>query len=165
MRIQQRLREHIVAAIALDDPLSLHETLRIELLAGRQMVMSSAGSASELNVQVQRLFERQRMKLKPGPAAPQLASMMTLVSAGLGVALLPASAAVPLRPGVRYMPVSGDEAYIDAFVVRRQERLPPAQAMLLRFCCSQVFPGDPVAGRDVAPTERQHSSSTCCDQQ
>ncbi|WP_083452386.1 LysR substrate-binding domain-containing protein [Candidatus Burkholderia verschuerenii] len=104
--------------------LSLEETLRLQLLAERQIVMSSAGSASGLNVQVQRLFERHGLALQVGPSAPQLASMMALVSAGLGVALLPASAATPLRAGVRDMSVSKSEAHIDTLVICRQERLP-----------------------------------------
>lgn len=164
VRIERHLTEHVVAALALDDPLSTHEALRLESLAGRQIVVSSAGSASGLNVQVQHLLERHGLMWRPGPAAPQLASMMTLVSAGLGVALLPASAAMPLRAGVRYMPVLGDETYIDAFVICREERLPPPQAALLRFFCGHVPQDSLLSGHTLAARGQQGSHSACVDQ-
>ncbi|MBU9597648.1 LysR substrate-binding domain-containing protein [Burkholderia multivorans] len=164
MRIERHMREYVVAAIALDDPLSLEERLGLESLAQRQIIMSSAGPASGLNVQVQRIFERRGLALKTGPAAPQLASMMTLVSAGLGVALLPASAATPLRAGVRYMPVSEAEAHVDAYVVCRPGPLPPAQAALLRLFSSHVSPENLTSGRSISITEHQQSDSASRDQ-
>ncbi|WP_321859268.1 LysR substrate-binding domain-containing protein [Paraburkholderia tropica] len=163
VRIERHLREQVVAAIALDDPLSMHDTLRFESLADRHIVLSSAGQASGLNAQVHRLFERHGLMLKPGPAAPQLSSMMTLVSAGLGVALLPASAAMPLRAGVRYMTVSGDEAHIDGFVICREEPLPPPQATLLRFFFNHAAL-DSLPSGDVLAAEQQGSRPACCDQ-
>ncbi|KVM59104.1 hypothetical protein WJ58_09850 [Burkholderia ubonensis] len=118
--VEQRVKERLVVALASDDPLSARKAIETEHLRDRRVILSAAGAASGLNKQLELLFDKWGIRMLSGPTAPRFDVVLTMIIAGLGIALIPESAAVIPRPGIKFLPLEDELGWVDLFVIRKE---------------------------------------------
>ncbi|AYZ64677.1 LysR family transcriptional regulator [Burkholderia ubonensis] len=130
--LENRISERLVVALPENDALCKRASVSPDSLQDKHIILSAAGAASGLNAQLHTLFDCWNVRARLGPTAPHLASVLALVAANLGIALVPESAAASPRLGVQYRPLEGESGYLDAYVVRKEEKLSGAAEWLLQ---------------------------------
>lgn len=132
--------EPLVLALPANDPLCQQHDVSLAQLQERQLVLFPADQGTGLNDTIERLFNVHHLQLNRGPSGRQTTSIIALVAAGQGVALLPACVQALEKRGVCYRPLREPEATIELLAISRREgRSPAAEAFL--HIVSQQNPG------------------------
>jgi DNA-binding transcriptional LysR family regulator len=125
LRERPVLRENFVAALPQAHPLAQQKTVTVNALADEGFVLYPQNSGPGLYQQVMGLCLRAGFSPRPAQQASQIPTIISLVAAGLGVALVPASIQSLRWKGVAYRPLK--DAKADTAVVlawRRDTRSP-----------------------------------------
>lgn len=134
LRIERLHREPVVAAMAQDHPLAARASLRLGDLAGWAVVKMPRERARLID-DLLRGIPQHSGAAAGAPAAVaqeanQYMTLLALVAAGMGVALVPDSVR-PLRPsGMRYLPLDEPSASTSLMVATRAEPGHPAADQL-----------------------------------
>jgi DNA-binding transcriptional LysR family regulator len=132
IRVEKRISERLVVALAADDPLCVPDVIHADDLRERPIILTADGASSGLNAQLGALLERWGTRARSCHTAPRLQSMLTMVAAGMGVALVPESAVAIGKPGVRYVPLEDDAGYVYFYVIRNDGKSSGAADRLLQ---------------------------------
>jgi len=112
-------------------PLAGREAIAIGDLADAPWVLVPARVPSRLRDLTLRVAAAAGFTPRVAQEARELDTLIALVSAGLGVTLVPASAARFPRPGVVFRPIAGDALRFRLVVLRRRGLPPPAARAFL----------------------------------
>jgi DNA-binding transcriptional LysR family regulator len=114
------LREPLVAALPADDPLARSRTaLSVASLAGRSFVIFPRSAAAGLYDAIIEFCRQAGFTPRIAQEAIQMQTIVSLVSAGLGVALVPASLRHLRRRGVVYRPLRQDSPRLTVLLAWR----------------------------------------------
>ncbi|MFH5821270.1 LysR family transcriptional regulator [Georgenia sp. AZ-5] len=135
--------ESLVLAAPRDHPLAaLGRAPRVEEIAEHEVVTYSPVEARYLHEAVVAVFSQGAITPRYVQHVNQVNSVVALVDAGVGVALVPESTSVFQHPGLVYLPVEGvTPRTVRAHCVWRRDNVNPVLAALLRL----VLPARPVA--------------------
>ena len=121
-------REPLVVALPVDAPLTARPSVEVGALEGLPVVAHPPGSP--LHRAVQELFLAAGLPLRIGQVAQDTASMLSLVAAGGGVALVPASVRALQLRGVVYAELEGSPQIDLALAWRDEDRSARLRAFL-----------------------------------
>ncbi|WLE61274.1 LysR family transcriptional regulator [Burkholderia plantarii] len=122
-------REPLVAAVPAHGTHARQDALAFETLADETFVTFVAEYGSALNAALDTLAERAGFTPRGGPTASQITTLVSLVAAGRGIAIVPSFAAALRRPGVAYVPLAAPHV-IEQTVTWRE---PCASGCVARF--------------------------------
>ena len=112
--------EPLVAALPATHAKAGGRAVRLADLAGDEFILKPRSVGPELHRQVIEACRKAGFEPSLGHEAPQLATVISFVAAGLGVALVPASMQDVRASGVSYLPLSDVEASISLCLVWRR---------------------------------------------
>lgn len=112
--------EPLVVAVPNGDPLARQERIDLYDLRDRPLILFPLDYGSGLNELIERLYRKAGLALTRGPAGRQITSIIALVAAGQGVALVPRCSTALARAGVVYRPLAEPEALADFLVFTRR---------------------------------------------
>lgn len=131
--------ERLVAAVSTDNPLARQAQVSVAQLGVYPLILFPSDYGSGLNQSIEQLYRHHGVALQPGPTGRQITSIIALVAAGQGVALVPACTQSLMNKGVTYRPLveadacaqllvltptARQSALIDAFLAVIEEVLP-----------------------------------------
>lgn len=111
----------LVVALPADHPAAALEQVPLELLRDEPFVLVPPQAGASLMEFVMQACAAAGFAPRIAQLAPQLASLVALVAAGLGVAMVPGSFRPMALDGVVYRPLAGDPAHIDIVLVHRAD--------------------------------------------
>ncbi|WP_027997779.1 LysR family transcriptional regulator [Sinorhizobium arboris] len=140
------LREPLVAAIPeawLDEGrLACAEgKLKLSEIADKPLVIFPHRSAPAFHDIITSYFVKAGLRPKFGQEAIQMQTIVSLVSSGIGVALVPETLRRLGRSGIRYVPLEGDPPVIETGLVWRNEDPSPAANMFVNLAKSHDLNG------------------------
>jgi DNA-binding transcriptional LysR family regulator len=121
--------EDMVLALPEGHPLALRRTLRLAALASEPLVIFPRTIAPSLYDAVLGLYRAHGFTPRIAQEAIQMQTIVNLVSAGMGVAWVPAALKQLQRPGVVYRPLQGNALACETSLVWAE----PASPVLERF--------------------------------
>ncbi|WP_295482008.1 LysR family transcriptional regulator [uncultured Pseudomonas sp.] len=113
--------EPLVAAISSDSPLAAQAQVTLAELSEHPLILFPADYGSGLNEAIEQLYRRDRLPVRPGPSGRQITSIIALVAAGQGVALVPRCAQALAKQGVTYRPLADPSATAPLLVLTRKQ--------------------------------------------
>jgi len=132
------LREPLVIALPERHRLSRHRKLAMRLLADEPFIVFPRSLAPELYDQVISLCQRARFTPRIVQEAMQLPTVVSLVAAGIGVAVIPASLQNIGRTGVSYRAIRETTPKAELAVAWQPERLSPLTQSFLGVVLEQT---------------------------
>ena len=123
------LREPLVMALPESHPLAARRSLRFAALAAEPLVTFPRAIAPSLFDAIVGHYRAQGATPLIAQEANQMQTIVNLVSAGMGVAWVPASLVQLQRPGVVYRPLAGAPLHCETSLVWRE----PAPPVVMRF--------------------------------
>lgn len=141
------LREPLVVALPESHPLATQRTLRFERLAAEPLVIFPRAIAPSLFDAIVGHYRAQLATPAIAQEAIQMQTIVNLVSAGLGVAWVPASLMQLQRPGVVYRPLAGAPLGCETSLVWPA----PAAPVVQRFVDHVRQAGAPERRQSAAP--------------
>ncbi|WP_413626237.1 LysR substrate-binding domain-containing protein [Luteibacter sp. Lutesp34] len=124
--------EPLVIALPAAHRLAKQPLLRMADLAGERFVAPPRAQAATLNDRLALLANKAGFRPQIRQEAQQIPSLLPLVAAGLGVALVPASLRVVHLKGVAFVPVDDPEAHLLLAVASRVDNTSPVLDSFLR---------------------------------
>ncbi|PCE34345.1 LysR substrate-binding domain-containing protein [Burkholderia ubonensis] len=100
-------REPLVAAVPAQSAHAGNATIAFADLAAEPFVTYPPGYGSALNAALDDLCEQAGIAPRMGPTASQITTLVSLVAAERGVAIVPGFTSALQRPGVAYVPLAG----------------------------------------------------------
>ncbi len=137
-------RETLVACLAIDHPLARQPpaALALEALREEAFVMFPRERSPGLFDHILSMADAAGFSLKCGQQAVQMQTIVGLVSAGLGPALVPASIATLQRPGVVYRSLTDAGKPVEtALIWRRQDDNPALTRVLSELSADDAWVG------------------------
>ncbi|KAF2410266.1 LysR family transcriptional regulator [Pseudomonas antarctica] len=123
--------EPLVAAIASDSPLARQEQVTLTELSAYPLIAFPTDYGSGLNEIIEALYRRQALIPLPAPKGKQITSIIALVAAGRGVAVVPQCTQTLVKRGVTYRPLAEPGATAPLLVLtRKRERSPLVKAFV-----------------------------------
>ncbi|MDI3271635.1 LysR family transcriptional regulator [Pseudomonas sp. MDT1-16] len=123
--------EPLVAAIASDSPLARQEQVTLAELSAYPLIAFPTDYGSGLNEIIKALYRRQALTPLPAPKGKQITSIIALVAAGRGVAVVPQCTQTLVKRGVTYRPLAEPGATAPLLVLtRKRERSPLVKAFV-----------------------------------
>ncbi|UCZ86324.1 LysR family transcriptional regulator [Pseudomonas sp. L5B5] len=123
--------EPLVAALASDSPLAAQAQVTLAELSEYPLILFPTGYGSGLNEAIEQLYRGHGLPLRPGPSGRQITSIIALVAAGQGIALVPRCTRTLAKKGVSYRPVADLGATAPLLVLTHgQKRSHLAQAFI-----------------------------------
>ncbi|MHC8300419.1 LysR family transcriptional regulator [Pseudomonas sp. ZS1P83] len=123
--------EPLVAAIASDSPLARQEQVTLAELSAYPLIAFPTDYGSGLNEIIEALYRRQALTPLPAPKGKQITSIIALVAAGRGVAVVPQCTQTLVKRGVTYRPLAEPGATAPLLVLtRKRERSPLVKAFV-----------------------------------
>ena len=113
--------ERLVAAISSDSPLANQPQISLAQLSAYPLILFAPDYGSGLNQSIEQLYRRHGQPLRPGPTGRQITSIIALVAAGQGVALVPACTQSLMNKGVMYRPLVEVDACASLLVLTPTE--------------------------------------------
>jgi len=113
--------ERLVAAVSSDSPLASQAEISLARLSAFPLILFPADYGSGLNQSIEQLYRHHGVPLYAGPTGRQITSIIALVAAGQGVALVPACTQSLMNKGVRYRPLVEVDACAKLLVLTRKE--------------------------------------------
>ncbi|KAF1029268.1 MAG: HTH-type transcriptional regulator BenM [Pseudomonas sp.] len=114
--------ERLVAAVSRDSPLAAHTEVSLAQLSAYPLILFPADYGSGLNQSIAQLYRHNGLPLRPGPTGRQITSIIALVAAGQGVALVPACTQSLMNKGVTYRPLVEPDAVTPLLVLTSAKR-------------------------------------------
>lgn len=102
--------ERLVAAVSSESPLARQASVNLAQLSAYPLILFPADYGSGLNQSIEQLYRHHGQPLCPGPTGRQITSIIALVAAGQGVALVPACTQSLMNKGVTYRPLAEVDA-------------------------------------------------------
>ena len=124
------LREPLVLAMPSEHRLKGRQTVALEELSDESFVMSSRTKRCGLYDQVITICGREGFSPRVVQEANEMQIMLSFISAGIGVSLLPAHVRNLKKTGISYLAITPSSATIDVAVAWRKDDQSPA---LVRF--------------------------------
>lgn len=118
------LREPLVLALPVDHPLAGRSTLSMTEVADEALVMNPRHIGTGLYDKIVLLCGRAGFTPRVAVEAHQMSTMISLVGAGLGLAVVPQTMSRIGFDGVAFAAIDDDQAFIDLLVIYRQGQLP-----------------------------------------
>lgn len=112
-------QEPLVAALASDSPLARQARVSLAQLSAYPLILFPADHGSGLNQSIEQLYREHGQPLRAGPTGRQITSIIALVAAGQGVALVPQCAQSLMHKGVTYRPLVEVDACAQLLVLTR----------------------------------------------
>ena len=109
--------ERLVAAVSSESPLASQATVSLAQLSTYPLILFPADYGSGLNQSIERLYRHHGHPLRPGPTGRQITSIIALVAAGQGVALVPDCTQSLMNRGVTYKPMQEVDACAQLLVL------------------------------------------------
>lgn len=122
------LSEPLVVAMHADNPLAVHDKLKLKMLADEPFIIYSSWLGSGLHQQVLRLCLRAGFSPRIVQEVHEMPTILGLVSAGIGVGLVAASLMQARMPYVVFREISDQSASSDVLLARRRHRASPQVA-------------------------------------
>ena len=122
-------REPLVAVVPAGNPLAERAHVDFAALAGETFVTFPPGFGSALTTALDDLCAQAGFAPRIGPTASQITTLVSLVAAERGIAIVPGFTATLQRPGVTYVPLN-DTRRVELIVSWRE---PFASACIERF--------------------------------
>jgi DNA-binding transcriptional LysR family regulator len=115
-------REPLVLAVPDNHPLAARTTTRIADLAGERFIVFPRSRVSRLYDHIAALFHQVGVRFDTAQAAVQFPTILGLVAARTGLAVVPASLRVLRLPGLTYVTLSDKAAYSTVSLVCQRDR-------------------------------------------
>jgi len=125
------LRERLVLALPADHPLAGRDRLTMNEVAGEALVMHPRHIGTGLYDKIATLCGRAGFAPRVAVEAHQMSTMISLVGAGLGLAVVPQTMRRLPFEGVAFADIDDDEAFIDLLLIYRQGSTPAVVANFL----------------------------------
>lgn len=123
--------EPLVAAIASDSPLAQQDQVTLAELSAYPLIAFPSDYGSGLNDIIAALYHRNGLTPLPAPTGKQITSIIALVAAGRGVAVVPQCTQTLVKRGVTYRPLAEPGATAPLLVLtRKRERSPLVKAFV-----------------------------------
>lgn len=123
--------EPLVAAIASDSPLARQAQVTLAELSAYPLIAFPTDYGSGLNDIIEALYRRHGLTPLPAPTGKQITSIIALVAAGRGVAVVPQCAQALDKRGVSYRPLAEAGATAPLLLLtRKRERSPLVKAFV-----------------------------------
>lgn len=126
-------QEGMVCALPVAHPLAGRDTLRLADLAGQCWVRHGAVLGTSFQQRMEERLRRDRIALEHGPEADDTPSVMMLVAAGYGLALLPESVRLFAPPGTRCLAVTDIRPFVRLAIAHRRHDVDPQTARAVRI--------------------------------
>jgi DNA-binding transcriptional LysR family regulator len=97
--------ERLVAAVSSDSPLAGQANVSLAQLNAYPLILFPPDYGSGLNQSIEQLYRHHGVPLHAGPTGRQITSIIALVAAGQGVALVPECTQSLMNKGVTYKPM------------------------------------------------------------
>ena len=114
--------ERLVAAVSSDSPLARESVVSLAQLSAYPLILFPADYVSGLNQSIEQLYRHHAVPLRAGPIGRQITSIIALVAAGQGVALVPQCTQSLMNKGVTYRPLVEADACAKLLVLTAAER-------------------------------------------
>jgi|SRR5450830_373148 len=114
--------ERLVAAVSSDSPLASQVTVSLAQLSAYPLILFPPDYGSGLNQAIEQLYRHHGVPLRAGPTGRQITSIIALVAAAQGVALVPACTQSLMNKGVTYRPLVEVDACAPLLVLTPTER-------------------------------------------
>ncbi|BAK77754.1 transcriptional regulator, LysR family [Pseudogulbenkiania sp. NH8B] len=131
LQLREIHRDPLRLVINARHPLAAQPHASLEQLRDESFIIYPAGAGTGLNVQVRQLCLAAGFEPRIVQEAREATTQIGLVAAGLGVALLPSPLECVKMPGVRYLPLSDEGAYLSLGLATRPGPVPPLLAGFL----------------------------------
>ena len=125
-----------------------NDRLRLQDIAGEPLIIFPRSSAPAFHDLITSYFTRNGIEPTIGQEAIEMQTIISLVSAGMGVALVPGSLKKLGRFGVRYIALQGDPPLIETGISWRREDPSPTVKRFVEIATAMTEP--PVAERRLA---------------
>jgi DNA-binding transcriptional LysR family regulator len=125
------LTERLVAVLPDSHPLAAHEAVEVSDLAGEPFVFFSRQTGASLYEDVVGVCRQAGFTPDVVQEAAETQTVVSLVSAGIGISLLPAAVELFQRPHVVYRPLTGPNVDLELTVARRRDDASPLVARFL----------------------------------
>lgn len=123
--------ERLVAAVSSDSPLAGQAQLSLAQLSAYPLILFPPDYGSGLNQSIEQLYRHHGVPLHAGPTGRQITSIIALVAAGQGVALVPECTQSLMNKGVTYKPIAEADACAQLLALTPSARQNPlAEAFL-----------------------------------
>lgn len=123
--------EPLLVALPVSDTLSSQPQVSLAQLQQRPVILFPEQHGAGLNRAIETLFATAGLPLQRGPSGQQTTTIIALVAAGQGVAVVPACVSALERKGVCYRPLSDASAQIPLHAISRKHgRSRAAEAFL-----------------------------------
>lgn len=113
--------EPLVAALSSDNPLASQDKVSLAQLSAHPLILFPADYGSGLNESIEHLYRHNGLPIRPGPSGRQITSIIALVAAGQGVALVPQCTKTLAKKGVTYRPLADPEACAQLLILTRTQ--------------------------------------------
>lgn len=113
--------ERLVAALSTDNPLASQAQVSLAQLSAYPLILFPADYGSGLNQSIEQLYRHHGQPLRPGPTGRQITSIIALIAAGQGVALVPQCTQSLMNKGVTYRPLVEVDACAQLLVLKPTE--------------------------------------------
>ncbi|MGB3123448.1 MAG: LysR family transcriptional regulator [Pseudomonas sp.] len=113
--------EPLVAAVSSDNPLASQAQVSLAQLSVYPLILFPQDYGSGLNQSIEQLYRHHGQPLRAGPTGRQITSIIALVAAGQGVALVPACTQSLMNKGVTYRPLVETDACAQLLVLTPTE--------------------------------------------
>ncbi|ALI03715.1 LysR family transcriptional regulator [Pseudomonas sp. FW306-02-F02-AA] len=113
--------EPLVAALSSDNPLASQDKVTLAQLSAHPLILFPADYGSGLNESIEHLYRHNGLPIRPGPSGRQITSIIALVAAGQGVALVPQCTKTLAKKGVTYRPLADPEACAQLLILTRTQ--------------------------------------------
>jgi DNA-binding transcriptional LysR family regulator len=123
-------RERLLVALPQEHRYAGRKRLRVADLAGEGLVVHAGSGRSTMNSLVRDLFGAADLELEVVPEVAETSTLVTIVAAGLGVAVVPEPTSALNVPGVVYVPLVGTPG-VDLVVATREGDANPVLARAL----------------------------------
>ncbi|WP_350613487.1 LysR substrate-binding domain-containing protein [Pseudomonas sp. HY7a-MNA-CIBAN-0227] len=111
-----------VQALSLgEEPLASQAQISLTQLSTYPLILFPDDYGSGLNQSIEQLYRRNGLPLRPGPSGRQITSIIALVAAGQGVALVPECTQSLMSKGVNYRPLTDPDACAQLLVLTRMQ--------------------------------------------
>jgi DNA-binding transcriptional LysR family regulator len=140
------LREPLVIALPQAHPLAASRALALDAVAAQPLLIFPRPIAPSLFDAVVGHYRAHGLTPKIAQEAIQMQTLVNLVSAGMGLAWVPASLQQLQRPGVVYRPLAGAALHCETSLVWR-EPAPPVVQRFVAHVQRQAAPAGPAPAR------------------
>ncbi len=141
-------REPLLLALPEGHRLAVEASVKRGELASEAFIVA-AGTRPAARERQLRLFGEEGFRARVVQEAPDILTILGLVAAGVGVALVPATARALRSRAILYRPIAGDPTYVTALAWHRDERAPALQGFLEVARGLMARDGSPPDGAEV----------------